>query len=114
MSKRLLFVLLSAALVAATVAGLTVPANAELRTVTVQLADGSTTQVTVDVPPGTPLDQVTIPVPTPTVPLPVPTPTPTNPTPTTPTPSPSPSPSPDQGSNPSGQPTDQAPTSGTG
>ena len=92
--------LLTAALVAATVVGLTVPANAELRTVTVQLADGTTTTVTVDVPPGTPLDQVQLPAPTPTVPLP----TPTSPLPSpTPTPSPTPSPTnPDQGSQPSG------------
>jgi Transglycosylase SLT domain/Peptidase family M23 len=94
MSKRLLFVLLSAALAAAAVAGLTVPANAELRTVTVQLADGSTTTVTVDVPPGTPLDQVqipTVPLPTPTEPLPAPLPNPTEPS------DPAPVPSPDQG-----------------
>jgi transglycosylase-like protein with SLT domain/peptidase M23-like protein len=94
MSKRLLFVLLSAALAAAAVAGLTVPANAELRTVTVQLADGSTTTVTVDVPPGTPLDQVqipTVPLPTPTEPLPAPLPNPTEPS------DPAPQPSPDQG-----------------
>src|SRR4051794_35736704 len=98
MSKKLLFALLAAALVAATVVGLTVPATpaqAELRTVTVQLADGSTTTVTVDVPPGTPLDQVQIPpVPTPTTPVPVPTlPTPS------PTPSPTPNPSPGSGGN---------------
>src|SRR3954447_18875234 len=106
MSKRLLFVLLSAALAAAAVAGLTVPANAELRTVTVQLADGSTTTVTVDVPPGTPLDQVQIPtVPTPTVPLPAPVPTPPAPGP--------PAPPPPRGDKPSGdQPSggDEAPT----
>jgi hypothetical protein len=109
MSKRLLFVLLTAALVAATVVGMTVPANAELRTVTVQLADGTTTTVTVDVPPGTPLDQVQLPAPTPTVPLPVPVPDPTapgSPAPTTPSPSPTnPNPSPDQG----GQTGDNAP-----
>src|SRR3954464_9054390 len=83
MSKRLLFVLLSAALAAATLVGLTVPAspaNAELRTVTVRLADGTLTTVTVDVPPGTPLDQVQVPtVPVPTVPVPVPVPSPTPP-----------------------------------
>src|SRR3954451_22182331 len=83
MSKRLLFVLLSAALAAATLVGLTVPAspaNAELRTVTVRLADGTLTTVTVDVPPGTPLDQVQVPtVPAPTVPVPVPVPSPTAP-----------------------------------
>src|SRR4051794_25231163 len=113
MSKRLLFVLLSAALTAATLVGFSLPAtpaSAELRTVTVQLADGSTTQVTVDVPPGTPLDQVQIPTPTPTNPLPLPVPAPT---PTSPAPSPtSPSTSPDSGSGGgSGTPTttDQAP-----
>src|SRR3954464_10576963 len=83
MSKRLLFVLLSAALATATLVGLTVPAspaNAELRTVTVRLADGTLTTVTVDVPPGTPLDQVQVPtVPVPTVPVPVPVPSPTPP-----------------------------------
>ena len=89
--------LLTAALVAATVVGLTVPANAELRTVTVQLADGSTTTVTVDVPPGTPLEDVQIPIPTPTVPLPVPVPNPTEPS--------DPAPAPDEG-----QPSEDAPT----
>src|SRR3954449_988684 len=111
MSKRLLFVLLTAALAAATVVGLTVPANAELRTVTVQLADGSTTTVTVDVPPGTPLDQVQLPAPTPTVPLPVPVPNPTSPgspAPSTPTPSPT-NPNPDQGGQTGGQTGNTAP-----
>src|SRR4051794_9906597 len=112
MSKRLLFVLLTAALAAATVVGLTVPANAELRTVTVQLADGSTTSVTVDVPPGTPLDQVQIPtVPTPSPTLPAPLPTPTAPG------SPAPQPSPDQpstGGGNSGDSGDQAPSSAKG
>jgi hypothetical protein len=105
-------VLLSAALAAAMLAGLTVPAtpaSAELRTVTVQLADGSTTTVTVDVPPGTPLQDVQIPVPTPTVPLPVPVPNPTDPGSPAPVPSPSPSPNPDQGSQPGGQQSDQTP-----
>jgi transglycosylase-like protein with SLT domain/peptidase M23-like protein len=96
-------VLLTAAMAAATLVGLTVPASpasAELRTVTVRLADGSLTTVTVDVPPGTPLDDVQLPAPPPlpTVPLPVPTP------PGTPAPAPSPSPgsgNPDQGSSPS-------------
>ena len=63
MSKRLLFVLLTAAMATATLVGFTVPAtpaNAELRTVTVQLADGSTTTVTVDVPPGTPTEGVVL------------------------------------------------------
>jgi hypothetical protein len=116
MSKRLLFVLLSAALVAATLVGFTVPAtpaHAELRTVTVQLADGSTTTVTVDVPPGTPLDQVQLPpLPsTPTTPVPVPT------LPGAPAPSPSPgsgSGNPDQGSSQQQGSTDQSPTSDKG
>ncbi|HEX4720200.1 MAG TPA: lytic murein transglycosylase [Thermoleophilaceae bacterium] len=91
--------LLTAALVAATVAYFTVPAtpaNAELRTVTVRLADGSLTTVTVDVPPGTPLDQVQLPAPppTPTVTTPVPVPNPTSPS--------SPAPNPSNPSNPTG------------
>ena len=86
--------LLTAALAAATLVGLTVPASpasAEQTTVTVRLADGTLTTVTVDVPPGTPLDQITLPPPppVPTVTVPVPSPTPS--------PSPSPSPSPNQG-----------------
>src|SRR4051794_69159 len=75
MKTRLLFVLLSAAL-AATMVGLTMPASAELRQVTVRMADGSLATVTVDVPPGTPLEDIQLPAPppVPTVPLPVPTP----------------------------------------
>src|SRR4051812_25504918 len=100
MSRRVLFVLLSAALAAATLVGFTVPAtpaSAEQRTVTVQLANGTTTTVTVDVPPGTPLDQVQIPPPPPlpTVPLPVPTPSPT------------PAPAPGSGNPDEGQPSDK-------
>src|SRR3954454_14225480 len=96
MSKRLGFVLLTAALAAATLVGFSVPAtpaNAELRTVTVRLADGSLTTVTVDVPPGTPLDQVQLPAPppTPSVTTPIPVPNPTSPG--SPAPSPSPNPS---------------------
>ncbi|MCW2998353.1 MAG: peptidoglycan DD-metalloendopeptidase family protein [Solirubrobacterales bacterium] len=37
------------------------PASAELRTITVTLLGGSTVQVQVDVPPGTPLDQIKLP-----------------------------------------------------
>src|SRR4051794_10613285 len=80
MSKRLLFVLLATAVAAATLVGFTVPAtpaSAEQRTVTVRLADGTLTTVTVDVPPGTPLEDIQIPTqppPTPTVPIPVPVP----------------------------------------
>src|SRR5215216_3754291 len=68
MSKRLLFALLSAALAAATLVGLTLPATpaqAELRTVTVRLDDGSLSTVTVDVPPGTPLSDIIVPAGTP-------------------------------------------------
>src|SRR5436190_17553487 len=99
MSKRLGFVLLTAALAAATLVGFSVPATpaqAELRTVTVRLADGSLTTVTVDVPPGTPLSDIPLPG-TPltdlTAPTPAPTPTGTTPAPTPTTPS-SPAPTP--------------------
>src|SRR4051794_14409396 len=102
MSKRLLFTLLSAAFAAALLVGLTVPATpaqAELRTVTVRLADGSLTTVTVDVPPGTPLSDIPLPG-TPltdlTTPTPAPTPTGTTPAPTPTTPS-SPAPMPSGG-----------------
>src|SRR3954452_14397707 len=103
MSRRVLFVLLSAALAAATLVGFTVPAtpaSAEQRTVTVRLANGSVTTVTVDVPPGTPLEDVQIPPlpPTPTVPVPVPN------------PAPSPTPPPGGGDSGQGQqPSDQQP-----
>jgi hypothetical protein len=92
MKTRLLFVLLSAAL-AATMVGLTMPASAELRNVTVRMADGSLATVTVDVPPGTPLENIQLPAPpaVPTVPIPVPSP------PGTPAPGPG-SGTPDQGS----------------
>jgi len=44
------------------------PANAELRTLTVTLLGGKTIQVQVDVPPGTPLDQIKLPnIPTPII-----------------------------------------------
>ncbi|MFL5894839.1 MAG: lytic murein transglycosylase [Thermoleophilaceae bacterium] len=105
MRKSLLYVLLAVALSAAALVGVTSGASAEQRTVTVQLADGSTTTVTVDVPPGTPLDQVQLPpLPLPTDPVPVPTP------PGTPPP-------PDQGGpgNPDDQqPADQTPSSKKG
>src|SRR3954451_19992753 len=99
MSKRLLFALLTAAMAVATVVGFTVPAtpaSAELRTVTVQLADGSTTTVTVDAHPAPPLDRFQTPPlpPVPTVPVPIPT----------PPGSPTPPPSGDQGQQPSDQP----------
>jgi hypothetical protein len=76
MNKHLAHVLLAAALVAAALAALALPASAELRTVTVRLADGTLTTVTVDVDSGTPLsdiqlpppEETTLPVPAPTVP----------------------------------------------
>ncbi|MEA2271851.1 MAG: hypothetical protein QOI98_559, partial [Solirubrobacteraceae bacterium] len=105
MKTRLLFVLLPAAL-AATMVGLTMPASAELRDVTVRLADGSLATVTVDVPPGTPLEDIQLPAPpaVPTVPLPVPTP------PGTPAPDPG-SGTPDQGTAPDqSQPADSPPS----
>ena len=80
MKKPVFYVLLAAAFVVAALIGATSGASADQRTVTVQLADGSTTTVTVDVPPGTPLQDVQLPPPPPlpTVPLPTtPTPTPT-------------------------------------
>jgi hypothetical protein len=68
--------MLAAAAVASAFAAITLPASAEQRTVTVRLADGTLAQVQVDVPPGTPLEDIQIPtLPTPTVPeLPVPVP----------------------------------------
>ena len=61
-------------------------ASADLVTVNVTLANGTTVPVQVNVPPGTPLENIHIPpVTTPTVPVQVPAPTPTTPTtPTTP------------------------------
>src|SRR2546423_7997524 len=50
MTKKLLYVLLAVALSAAALAGLTSGASAEQRTVTVELANGTTTTVTGDVP----------------------------------------------------------------
>ena len=108
MSKKLLFVLLTAALAAATLVGFTVPAtpaSAEERTVTVKLADGTITQVTVDVTEGTPLEDVQIPLPTPTTPLP----TPTLPTPTTPEEPTTEEPAPEDGGG-----TEQAPSTSDG
>ena len=54
---RTLKTLLSAALIGAALAtALTLPASAELRTVTVRMADGSLQSVVLDVPPGTTLE----------------------------------------------------------
>jgi len=78
MKKTLLYVLLAAGLLGALMGALSLPASAELRTVTVRLADGTLTTVTVDVPPGTPLEDIPLPslpdlpVPTPEEPAPTP------------------------------------------
>jgi murein DD-endopeptidase MepM/ murein hydrolase activator NlpD len=86
---------------------LTAGASAEQRTVTVRLANGSLTTVTVDVPPGTPLSDIQLPAPPVTLPAP--------PSPATPAPpagAPVTPPAPDQGvTGPSGQPAQPADTS---
>ena len=62
MKKRLLYILLTAGLVAAAaLAAFTLPASAELRTITVRLVTGEVVTVTVDVPPGTPLSEIEVP-----------------------------------------------------
>src|SRR3954454_5939819 len=64
MKKRLLYILLMAGvLIAAGMAAFTLPASAEKKTVYVQLATGQVVPVTVDVPPGTPLNQIQLPGP---------------------------------------------------
>jgi hypothetical protein len=89
MKKRLAYILLIAGvLIVAGLAAFTLPASAEKRTVYVQLVTGEVVPVTVDVPPGTDLNQIGLPGPI--VPPPVPgetTPKPKTgePTPTVPT-----------------------------
>jgi hypothetical protein len=62
MKKRVLYILLLAGLAAAALAtALTFTASAEQRTISVRLADGTVVQVTVDVPPGTPLSEIEVP-----------------------------------------------------
>ena len=73
MKKTLLYVLLAAGLLGALMGALSLPASAELRTVTVRMADGRLVTVTVDVPPGTPLEDIPLPS-LPETPLPTPTP----------------------------------------
>src|SRR5680860_207562 len=98
MKKRFSYLLLCAGLIAiAGVTAFTVPASAQLRNVTVQLPDGRVVTVTVDVPPGTPLEDIELPG------VPVPPGTPSQPLPATPTPgAPAPAPGPDtpQGDDP--------------
>jgi murein DD-endopeptidase MepM/ murein hydrolase activator NlpD len=62
MKKRVVYSSLGVALVAALLFAV-MPATAELRTVTVRLADGTLLNVQVDVPPGTDLDDIEIPLP---------------------------------------------------
>ncbi len=82
------------------------PASAELRTLNVTLLGGQTIQVTVDVPPGTPLDQIAIPgVTLPIVSV-------TDAGPAAPAPAPDPAPA-DPAAGPSG-PTGPAPAPGPG
>jgi hypothetical protein len=62
MKKRLLYILLTAGLVAAAaLAAFTLPASAEQRTITVRLVTGEVVTITVDVPPGTPLSEIEVP-----------------------------------------------------
>ncbi len=62
MRKRLLYLLLCAGLAAAAaLTALTLPAAAEPQTVTVRLLTGEVVTITVDVPPGTPLDDIELP-----------------------------------------------------
>ncbi len=62
MSRRILYILLTAGLAAvAALATLSNSASATPRTITVQLGNGQVITITVDVPPGTPLDQIQLP-----------------------------------------------------
>src|SRR5919107_965861 len=89
MKTRVITLLLAAGLlVVAGLTAMTFPASAQTQTVYVQLPSGETVPVTVDVPPGTSLDDVQLPG------TPVPAPAPT-PTPTVPEPPPPPKPIPD-------------------
>src|SRR3954453_18604260 len=59
--RKLAFALMATALVGAGVGASVIPASADQRTLVVTLATGQTMTVTVDVPPGTPVDQIHIP-----------------------------------------------------
>src|SRR5262249_27137226 len=59
--RKLLIGLATAGLFLAAFGGATMPASAEQRTLLVTLLGGSQITVTVDVPPGTPVDQIHIP-----------------------------------------------------
>jgi hypothetical protein len=114
MKMRLLTILLAAgSLVAAVFTGFSIPAAAQTQTVPVQLPSGEIVQVTVDVPPGSTLEDIQLPgtpvapppptpepPPTPTTPEPAPAP---KPEPTTPAPAPEPGPPSAGGGSPQGQ-----------
>jgi len=59
--RKLLIGLTSAGVLSVGFGAAVLPASAELRTLTVTLLGGKTVNVTVDVPPGTPLDQIALP-----------------------------------------------------
>ncbi|HEV2874610.1 MAG TPA: lytic transglycosylase domain-containing protein, partial [Thermoleophilaceae bacterium] len=89
MKTRLLTILLAAgSLVAAVFTGFSIPAAAQTQTVPVRLPSGEVVQVTVDVPPGSTIDDIQLPG-TPVAPQ-APAPT----TPTAPKPAPAPKPEP--------------------
>jgi hypothetical protein len=111
MKTRVITLLLAAGLlVVAGLTALTFSASAQTQTVYVQLPSGETVPVTVDVPPGSTLDDIQLPgTPVPAPPSPD---TPTVPTPTTPKPPPTPAPAPGGGGSGGGG--GQGPTSGGG
>jgi hypothetical protein len=61
MRQRLLYALLAAGLVLVALVAFTSTATAEKRSFQVRLADGSVVAVTVDVPPGTPIEDIPLP-----------------------------------------------------
>ena len=60
-TRKLTVALATAGIATAGFGAAVLPANAELRTFQLTLATGQTVTVTVDVPPGTPLEQIEIP-----------------------------------------------------
>jgi Transglycosylase SLT domain/Peptidase family M23 len=105
MRKRVFTLLLAAGLLAAAaLTALTFPAIAQTQTVYVRLATGEVVPVTVDVPPGTSLDDIQLPgtpVPAPSAPETTVPSTPTVPTAPKPPPTTAPAPSPGSGESPS-------------
>ena len=59
--RPLVITLVCAAIMLASAVSLTLPAAAEVRHFTVRLADGSVVTLSIDVPPGTPIDQIDLP-----------------------------------------------------